>query len=443
MKKINSIPNNTRVSKGTAKIQTNGKYLRIQLPRHLYLGKQKYLNLGLINTPDNWNLAEVKLQEIQKDINYDKFDLTLDKYRPNSKKPANNTDESETKNLTFREMLDAFEAKYFYKHKKTRKSKDTISQYKGFIIRAFQFQDNFDFYLSKENIDQAIYSTEAGSCNRMRTVVAFQVFFNCFKFQYEFAEGITSGYQPKVRVLPSDEEIIDAWYKMKVERKGCNKKHIGNAASWGWILAVIATYGLRPHEVLAIDYGKSFQPPYFPLYINEKITGGTKTGSRIVYPLPLIWVELFDIANPKTKYLDESREILHARIRTLADRFGERLKLKGVNFNAYDLRHRYAIRGREIGYESDDLARWMGHTLNEHTQTYQKYWTDNSHSIVYEAGLSRIEELEKIKNGGLSISQLEAELNKAELRIAQLEAELSFKKMQAAHLNNIDKKIDL
>lgn len=427
-----SIKNPARVSKGTAKIQVNGKYLRIRLPRHLYFGEQKFLNLGLSDTPENWNLAEAKLQEIQRDINYYKFDLTLDKYRPDSQKPANNQDNSQGKNLTFREMLDTWEKKYFYKRKKTRKSLESLSQYKGFLIRAFQFKENFDFSLTKEDIDQAIYSTEAGSSTRIRTVVSFKTFLDCFKFEYEFESGITSGYQPKERVLPTDAEIQEAWYKIKVESKGCHKEHRGNAESWGWIFAVIATYGLRTHEVLAIDYEKSFQPPYFPIFIDEKITEGTKTGSRIVYPLPLQWVELFDIANPKTKYLDESREILHAKIRTLADRFGERLKNKGINFQAYDLRHRYAVRGRELGYESDDLARWMGHTLDEHIRTYQQNWTDNSHSIVYEAGLRRIEESEKIKNGGLSISELEAELNKAELRIAQLETELSFKKMLAA-----------
>ncbi|MDZ8108216.1 MAG: hypothetical protein RM338_21700 [Nostoc sp. DedQUE12a] len=96
------------------------------------------------------------------------------------------------------------------------------------------------------------------------------------------------------------------------------------------------------------------------------------------------------------------------------------------------MRHRYAIRGRELGLDSHELAKWMGHTLDEHTQTYQKYWTDNSHSIVYKAGLLRIEELERTKNGGISISKLEAELKKAEIRIAQLEAELSLRKKLAA-----------
>ncbi|MEH2176182.1 tyrosine-type recombinase/integrase [Nostoc sp.] len=325
-------------------------------------------------------------------------------------------------------MLDVFEEKYFRKRKKGRKSQDSVSQYRQFIIRAFQFKEHFDFYLSKEDIDKAIYSTEAGSSTRNRTVVALKVFLGCFKFEYEFATGITAGYKPEKRILPTDAEIIDAWHKIQVEGKCCQYEYRGNGESWGWIFAVIATYGLRPHEVLAIDYEKSFQPPYFPVYINERITEGTKTGSRVVYPLPYKWVEYFDIANPKTKYIDDSRELFQTKIRTFADRFGERLKTKGINFRAYDLRHRYAIRGRELGLDSHELAKWMGHTLDEHTQTYQKYWTDNSHSIVYKAGLRRIEELERTKNGGLSISQLESELKKAEIHIAQLEAELCFRK---------------
>jgi integrase len=428
MTNSNSVKISSRVSKGTAKIQKNGKYLRIQLPRTLYSGKQQYLNLGLIDTPENWSLAEAKLQEIQRDINYEEFDFSLDKYRPNSQSQANNTDASQAENLTFGEMLDAFEEKYFYKNRKNRKSQDTVSQYKSFIIRAFRLKENFDFYLTKEDIDEAIYSTEAGSRTRISTVVALQALFDCFKFQYEFESRITSGYQPKKRVLPNDAEIEDAWHKIKVESKGCHQEYIGNAESWGWIFAVIATYGLRPHEVLAIDYEKSFQDSEFSLHINEKITGGTKTGSRIVYPLPFEWVDFFDIANPKTKYLDESREILHAKIRTLADRFGERLKNKGINFNPYDLRHAYAIRGRKLGYESDDLARWMGHKLDEHTQTYQKYWDDEIHATVYKTELRRIEESEKIKNGGLSFSELEAELKKAESELVQLEAELNLRK---------------
>lgn len=119
---------------------------------------------------------------------------------------------------------------------------------------------------------------------------------------------------------------------------------------------------------------KIFSTPHYQLYIDENITEGTKTGSRVVYPLPFEWVELFDIPNPKTQYLDKHQDFFLANLHKFPDRFAERMRFKNVGFQPYDLRHRYAIRGRELGYKVDDLAKWMGHSLKEHTETYQRYW---------------------------------------------------------------------
>jgi site-specific recombinase XerD len=52
------------------------------LPRQLFDGKQKYLTLGLSDTKINLKIAEAKAQEIQTDIVLERFDYTLDKYRP-------------------------------------------------------------------------------------------------------------------------------------------------------------------------------------------------------------------------------------------------------------------------------------------------------------------------------------------------------------------------
>lgn len=64
------------------------------------LAKQRYyLSLGLANTPQNRKVAKLQAAEIEKDIFYDRFDGTLDKYRskpksvplppkPNAEKPA-------------------------------------------------------------------------------------------------------------------------------------------------------------------------------------------------------------------------------------------------------------------------------------------------------------------------------------------------------------------
>lgn len=427
MKNSTYSKNNSSSSTGDkAQIQSNGGYLRIAFPKHLYSDKRKYLSLGLADTPDNGTRAVLKLLEIQRDIDYNEFDPTLEKYLPGSKNKVNTSNtpgKEQVEQLTLRQMLEAFETRYFRTRKKNRQSQRTFNHHQEVVIRAFNSQNNLDFYLSKKDIDQAIELTDAGTHLRKDTVASLRVFLKCLKFDYKFESGIAKGYEPQERNLPTDAEIVEGWHKIQVEITS-DPNHTGNAESWGWILAVIATYGLRPHEVLAIDYQKSFQPPHYQLYIDENITEGTKTGSRVVYPLPLQWVELFDIANPKTSYLDKHQDFFLAHLNKFSDRFAERMRFKNVGFQPYDMRHRYAIRGRELGYHIDNLAKWMGHSLKEHTQTYQKYWTDDSHIIVYEKGLHRMQTLDRVANRSRSYSELETLLKEAKLRIAELEAEL-------------------
>jgi len=65
--------------------------LRIQLPRQLYGGKQKYLSLGLPDTPLNRKAATGKANAIAADIAFERFDFTLEKYRsPSQTLPKNN-----------------------------------------------------------------------------------------------------------------------------------------------------------------------------------------------------------------------------------------------------------------------------------------------------------------------------------------------------------------
>ena len=307
----------SRATKGEAQIKVNSGYLRIQLPRYFYEGKQKYLSLNLADTPENQIKAKVVLAEIQRDIKYELFDTTLEKYHTNSKNQANISNESQPQHPTLKEMLDSFEGKYFRNRKRDRASEDTFSQHKQAVARIFKAYETFDFCLSKESIDKAIYSLKAGTASRTKSVASLKVFLKCFKFDYKFKKGITSGYVPKNRNLPTDEEIIEAWHKIKIEGKCCNIEFRGNAESWGWIFAVIATYGLRSHEVLAIDYKKSFKPPYFPFH--------TRLESYIA---KTHFTKTEVILNALAQYIGASEEVpLNQRVAALE---AQVLELKGL-----------------------------------------------------------------------------------------------------------------
>jgi integrase len=69
-------------SKGSAGIESFQGRLRLRLPRQLYQGRQKYLTLGLADTPKNRELAEQKAYQIELDILSGNFDGTLAKYKP-------------------------------------------------------------------------------------------------------------------------------------------------------------------------------------------------------------------------------------------------------------------------------------------------------------------------------------------------------------------------
>ncbi|MEP0915344.1 DUF3596 domain-containing protein [Leptolyngbya sp. DQ-M1] len=75
-----------RSSKGSVGVEPFQNRLRLRLPRQLFDGKQKYLTLGLEDTIANRKIAEAKAKQIESDIVLEKFDYTLDKYRPDHAK---------------------------------------------------------------------------------------------------------------------------------------------------------------------------------------------------------------------------------------------------------------------------------------------------------------------------------------------------------------------
>lgn len=71
-----------RKPKGTVAVSSVRGMLRIQIPRHLFGGQQKYLYLNLPDTAINRAAAEQKAMAIAADIAFERFDFTLGKYQP-------------------------------------------------------------------------------------------------------------------------------------------------------------------------------------------------------------------------------------------------------------------------------------------------------------------------------------------------------------------------
>ncbi|MFW6732808.1 MAG: hypothetical protein ACODUE_13935 [Synechococcus sp.] len=191
---------------------------------------------------------------------------------------------------------------------------------------------------------------------------------------------------------------------------------------WGWVFAMIATYGLRPHEVWHID-GLPDAHGLITVGVAAHHIKVTKTGFRAAVPLPAAWVERyglggsngerrlaelrqrhrpqfvnedglpFDGERDQVKRCDNNERLgaicchklrssdaradyelqhkLYAWVET-APAQGKRKALKRKERCVpYDLRHAYAIRARETtSWSYADVAAVMGHSPEVHRRTY-------------------------------------------------------------------------
>lgn len=166
----------------------------------------------------------------------------------------------------------------------------------------------------------------------------------------EFPELPVPTYgQAELVAVPTDAEIID-W----VERA---------SAAASWYFGMMATYGLRPHEV---ESSQLIDRDYC------QVQDGTKTGFRTVVPVPRKWVAQFRLHDRRLRptktsagRADACSRWLHKEVRRL-----------GLPWRPYALRHAYAGRlWREGGSRLDiyTAARLMGHTATQHAKTYRAH----------------------------------------------------------------------
>jgi integrase len=154
--------------------------------------------------------------------------------------------------------------------------------------------------------------------------------------------------QAQLVAVPTDAEII-SWVEAS------------DAAAW--YFGMMATYGLRPHEV---EGSRLIEKDYC------QISDSTKTGFRTVVPVPREWVERFRLRDRRLRpggvpgeRPDAVSKWLHKELRRL-----------GLPWRPYALRHAYAGRLWKQGGSRLDIytaARLMGHTPQQHANTYRAH----------------------------------------------------------------------
>lgn len=305
-----------------------------------------------------------------------------------------------------RELIEEYEREFWKTHEKNRQGIRTWeSHYMRHLKKLSQ-----DVPMSLEALEEALKKTKPNTSARFFLTWQLKKFcefcgINGFKTINTYA---TPKPNPTIRKVPLDEEILQGFIKIGMPLSAyASKDNMTQPEQWQWVYGMLATYGLRPHELFAIDIEAFIKTAntFHLVTLNPSLTEGTKTGERScgIPPLHPHWVELFDLKNIKFPYnqgkLSNKTAKIHIKFRT-----------SDIGFSPYDLRHAYAIRGHRLRVPIKTMADYMGHTVQEHTKTYQRWMNEDANLEIYQEVVIHRQGITKEALKSI-ISELEAENN--------------------------------
>ena len=181
-------------------------------------------------------------------------------------------------------------------------------------------------------------------------------------------------HQSRFRELPSDELIKQYW------------ELIPNI-KWRLVYGLMATYGLRNHEVFFCDLSSLSKNGDKIL----RVLPNTKTGEHQVWPFHTDWVDYFELNKVSQSY--EHLPSINTNLKTtslqkVGRRVSEQFRRYKLPITPYDLRHAWAIRTIHIGLPDTVSARMMGHSVSIHNRTYHHWITRRDQQKAVDRALS-------------------------------------------------------
>jgi integrase len=251
--------------------------------------------------------------------------------------------------VTMPQFCEAIEALFDRKYPEVEKSWATIwgKKYKPAIALLRDMRGPCD----QERLVAALLQVESPSSRKSTGSVFSQALALLdLPVDREAIAQAAAGYsraELQVRVIPSDEELLEFWGRLRLPH-------------WRWMFGIVMAFGIRPHEIIGCTLGADgvLEVPH-----------ETKTGNRQVWACPEEWIEelgLHHMHRPSQDKLKVSRAC------------NDYLRDQGIAIPLYAARHAYAIRLLKYGISSDVGARLMGHSVEIHNNTY-RHWIDRRH----------------------------------------------------------------
>ena len=341
--------------------------------------KVQRISLGLNADISGLEAAEKKLQLINLQLELNQFNW-INWASKTHKKAIHNDCEFSTK-------INQFEKFFFQENKNeyltsTRKT-TWRSSYKPYLKRIL------NIYESSRNPDlrniflKTLSTYEEGSRSRKQCATSLSVFakFLDIKLPEDWKLN-AKGYglrKASFRDLPTDEMIENLWLKIP------NK-------SWKFVFGLMATYGLRNHEVFFSDLSSLTNSGDKII----RVLPTTKTGEHQVWPFHPEWIEkfeLFELGNNPELLPNINKDLKITTLQNIGKKITNQFKRYSLQIKPYDLRHAWAV--RTIFYDLPDTvaARMMGHSVSLHTQTYHHWITKRDQQQAVNNALSKFKNL--------------------------------------------------
>jgi integrase len=339
----------------TVRQRGNRLSLRATLPPRPGSGKnkpyQQDLSLNVYANPAGFKKAEAEAHRVGTLLAIGKFDW------------AEFLTAKEPDHIPTRSWLKQLEEQYFSERARTTKTDGTWRKEYYAVLAKLPM----DRAPTAELLTDLICTTKPDSRTRRRACYAAAALAEIAGIELNTTRLI-GNYSPRrtsPRDLPNDGLIAQCY------------EQIPNA-SWQWAYGVMATYGLRNHEIGYIDLESLKQSPGI-----VSILEGGKTGARRVWPCYPEWWERWQLWNVNPP------EIVGKNNSDLGHRMYVQFERYGIPFNPYDLRHAWAVRTIYFGWDVSLSAAQMGHSVQVHCDVYHHWLTDQHHQRAFDVLMNR------------------------------------------------------
>ena len=281
------------------------------------------------------------------------------------------------------DQIEAFRAAFFADPRRRRSPSGSRTTWAGAYnpylrrLRSLATQDSEG--VTSDLLMQTLHSYPDGSRSRQQCSTALASLAKHLNIDLPDdwrAEAAGYGlHRARFRQLPSDSLILESLLRIPNPR-------------WRLAYGLMATYGLRNHEVFFCDLSALGSGGDRVI----RVLPTTKTGEHQVWPFHPEWVERFDLTrlgNASDALPSISTDLRRTTLQQVGRRVSEQFRRYELPLTPYDLRHAWAVRTIHIGLPDTVSARMMGHSVAIHTRTYHHWITRRDQQQAVDAALAR------------------------------------------------------